>query len=73
MPGTSRAAHWRRQRAEIESTAEPTAVTERPDGTIEVAVQLVGRDKQGKLLSDGQARHVYECRGELVARMTIEA
>jgi ketosteroid isomerase-like protein len=64
--------YWRRQWAEIDSTAEPTAVTERPDGTIEVAVHLVARDKQGSLLSDGQGRHVYHFRGDLIARMTIE-
>jgi ketosteroid isomerase-like protein len=64
--------YWQRQWAEIDSTAEPTAVTERPDGKIEVAVRLVARDKEGKLLSDGQGRHVYEFRGDLIARMTIE-
>jgi ketosteroid isomerase-like protein len=64
--------YWQRQWAEIDSTAEPTAVTERPDGTIEVAVRLVARDKEGKLLSGGQGRHVYEFRGDLIARMTIE-
>ena len=36
--------YWRRQWAAIDSTAEPTAVTERPDGTIEVAVHLVARE-----------------------------
>jgi hypothetical protein len=64
--------YWQRQWAEIESTAEPTAVTERPDGTIEVAVHLVARDKEGKMLSEVKARHVYEFRGDLVARMTIQ-
>jgi ketosteroid isomerase-like protein len=64
--------YWQRQWAEINSTAEPTAVTERPDGTIEVAVHLVARDKTGKVLNDAEGRHVYEFRGDLVARMTIE-
>jgi hypothetical protein len=64
--------YWERQWAEIDSTAEPTAVTQRPDGTIEVAVHLVARDKEGKVLSEGTGRHVYEFRGDLVARMTIE-
>jgi hypothetical protein len=65
-------AYWERQWAEIDSTAEPTAVTERPDGTVEVAVHLVARDKAGNLLNDGQGLHVYEFRGDLVSRMTIE-
>jgi ketosteroid isomerase-like protein len=63
--------YWQRQWAEVDSTAEPTAIAERPDGTIEVAVHLVVRDKAGTLLSDGEGRHVYEFRGDLVARMTI--
>jgi ketosteroid isomerase-like protein len=64
--------YWQRQWAVIDSIAEPTAVTERPDGAIEVAVRLVARDKEGKVLSEGKGRHVYEFRGDLVARMTIE-
>jgi ketosteroid isomerase-like protein len=64
--------YWQRQWAAIDSTAEPIAVAERPDGTIEVAVHLVARDKDGKVLNDGEGRHVYEFRGDLVARMTIE-
>ncbi len=64
--------YWERQWAAIDSTAEPTAVSERADGTIEVAVHLVARDKAGKVLNDGEGRHVYEFRGDLVERMTIE-
>ena len=64
--------YWQRQWAEIDSTAEPTAVTERPDGTVEVAVHLVARDKAGKVLDASEGRHVFEFRGELIARMTIE-
>jgi ketosteroid isomerase-like protein len=64
--------YWQRQWAAIDSTAEPTAVNDRPDGTVEVAVHLVAHDKDGKVLSDEQGRHVYHFRGELVQRMTIE-
>ena len=64
--------YWQRQWAEIDSTAEPTAVTERPDGTVEVAVHLLARDKEGRVLNDGEGRHVYEFRGDLIERMTIE-
>jgi len=39
--------YWTRQWTAIDSTAEPTEVTERPDGKIEVAVRLVARDKAG--------------------------
>jgi ketosteroid isomerase-like protein len=64
--------YWERQWAAIDSTAEPTAVTERPDGTIEVAVHLVARHRDGKVVHDGPGRHVYDFRGDLVQRMTIE-
>jgi hypothetical protein len=45
-----------RQWTAIDSTAEPTAVTERPDGTIEVAVHLVALnllvvDRVGRFLA----------------------
>lgn len=65
--------YWRRQWAVIDSTAEPTALMERPDGTIEVAVHLVARDEDGKVINDAQGRHVYDFRGDLVQRMTIES
>ena len=64
--------YWQRQWAAIDSTAEPTAVTERPDGTTEVAVHLVARDKEGRLLNDANGRHVYEFERDLIRRMTIE-
>jgi hypothetical protein len=64
--------YWQRQWAAIDSTAEPTAVTERPDGTTQVAVHLVARDREGKVVSDAHALHVYEFEGDLVQRMTIE-
>ena len=64
--------YWQRQWAEIDSTAEPTAVTERPDGTTEVAVHLVARDSEGAVVFDEHALHVYAFDGDLVERMTIE-
>jgi hypothetical protein len=35
-------------------------------------VHLIARDKDGNALHDEQGRHVYEFRGDLVQRMTIE-
>lgn len=64
--------YWKRQWAQIDSTAEPTVITERPDGKIEVAVHLVARDKAGTVLFDEDGRHVYDFRGDLIQRMTIE-
>jgi nuclear transport factor 2 (NTF2) superfamily protein len=64
--------YWQRQWAAIDSSAEPIAITERPDGKVEVAVRLVVRDSAGNLLSEADGLHVYEFRGDLVQRMTIE-
>jgi ketosteroid isomerase-like protein len=64
--------YWQRQWGAIDSTAEPTAVSERPDGTTEVAVHLVGRDGAGQVLFDEHGLHMYEFEGALVRRMTIE-
>lgn len=64
--------YWQRQWAVIDSTAEPTAVTERPDGTTAVAVHLVGRGSEGQVLFDENALHVYTFKGNLVKSMTIE-
>lgn len=64
--------YWERQWAAIDSTAEPTAIAARPDGSIEVAVHLVARDGSGKVISEADGVHVYEFSGDLVKRMTIE-
>lgn len=64
--------YWKRQWAEIDTSAEPTSVSEQPDGKVEVAVHLVARDKAGEVLADEEGLHVYEFRGDLVQRMTIE-
>jgi len=64
--------YWRRQWAAIDSRAEPTAITERADGKAEVAVHLIVRDSAGNVLSEADGLHVYEFRGDLVERMTIE-
>ena len=64
--------YWQRQWAEIDSSAEPTAIRERPGGEVEVSVHQVGRDREGKVLFDDEVRHVYAFRGDLVDRMTIE-
>jgi ketosteroid isomerase-like protein len=64
--------YWERQWAAIDSSAQPITISERPDGSVEVAVRLVARDNEGSVISDSEGRHVYEFRGDLVRRMTIE-
>ena len=63
--------YWERQWAAIDSTAEPTAIAERPDGTVEVTVHLVARDREGSLLSESEGLHIYDFRDDLIRRMRI--
>ncbi|SES69940.1 nuclear transport factor 2 family protein [Geodermatophilus poikilotrophus] len=64
--------YWARQWAEIRAKVEPTGIRERPDGTVEVGVHQVFRDRGGTLLAVGDVRHVYTFAGDLVARMDVE-
>jgi hypothetical protein len=64
--------YWERQWAAIDSRAEPVAISRRPNGRVEVSVHQIGLDSTGRVLFDEEVRHVYEFRGALVHRMTIE-
>ena len=64
--------YWARQWAEIRPRVEPTGIRERPDGTVEVAVHQVVRDRGGALLAVADVRHVYTFAGDLVRRMDVE-
>jgi nuclear transport factor 2 (NTF2) superfamily protein len=64
--------YWRRQWEEIDSSAVPTVIEARPDGRVAVTVHLVARDQTGAVVNDSTGRHVYDFRGDLVERMTIE-
>src|ERR687890_494980 len=56
--------YWERQWAAIHSFAEPTAIAARSDDTFEVAVHLLVRDGAGNAVSEADAVHVYEFRGD---------
>jgi hypothetical protein len=64
--------YWRRQWAEIEPAVEPTALVDRPDGTVAVHVHQTVHDHGGALLADTNVTHVYAFHGDLVASMSIE-
>lgn len=64
--------YWTRQWTEINPDVEPTAINERPDGTIEVTVHQVVKDLQGSLLFDGTVKHIYTIQDGLLRRMDIE-
>lgn len=64
--------YWTRQWAEINPTVEPVAFTERPDGTLEIAVHQTVKDLQGAVLFDGTVKHIYTLQDGLLRRMDIE-
>jgi ketosteroid isomerase-like protein len=65
-------AYWERQFDVIDSRVEPEAFEELPDSRVSVRVHQRVRDPDGKVLSDGHVRHVYELRDGLVVRMDID-
>jgi len=65
-------AYWQRQWLELDPHVEPTRISERPDGKLEVAVHQVVKDKQGAVIFDGQVTHVYTLRDGLLQQMDIE-
>jgi RimJ/RimL family protein N-acetyltransferase len=66
-------AYWEGQFAQFDPRVEPLAVTELPDGRLEVRVHQVVNDLNGDLIGQGEVLHVYEFDGELIARMEIVA
>ena len=64
--------YWRRQWSEINPKVEPVAITERPDGKVEVEVDQLVKDLEGSILFDGKVKHVYVIDGGLLQRMDIE-
>ncbi|MCZ2860564.1 nuclear transport factor 2 family protein [Blastococcus sp. VKM Ac-2987] len=65
--------YWERQWAEIRPHVQPTRISERADGTVEVAVRQVVRDPGGYVLDRSDVRHVYTFDGDLVHRMDVES
>jgi hypothetical protein len=64
--------YWTRQWMEINPWVEPIKFTERPDGTIEVAVQQLVKSLDGEVLFDGLVKHVYTVQAGLLRKMDIE-
>jgi hypothetical protein len=64
-------AYWERQFALIDSRVEPVAFDELGDGRVSVRVHQRVRDPSGRVLSEGEVRHVYSFRDGLVTRMDI--
>ena len=64
--------YWIRQWSEINPKVEPVAITERPDGKVEVEVDQLVKDMQGSILFNGKVKHVYVIKDNLLYSMDIE-
>lgn len=64
--------YWTRQWTEINPNVEPTDITERQDGTLEVKVHQLVKDLDNKVLFDGIVKHIYTVQDGLLRRMDIE-
>jgi hypothetical protein len=64
--------YWKRQWTEINPTVMPLAVTERPDGKIEVLIDQKVKDLDGKSLFDGHVKHIYTVLNGLFKQMDVE-
>ncbi|TVT39339.1 nuclear transport factor 2 family protein [Hymenobacter setariae] len=65
-------AYWTQQWQEINPVVEPVAISRLPDGRAAVLVQQTVHDLNGKLLHEGQTRHIYTIREGLIQRMDIQ-
>ena len=64
--------YWTRQWTEINPIVNPVAITERPDGKVEVLVNQLVKDLSGNILFDGIVKHVYVIENDLLQHMDIE-
>src|SRR5688572_24571140 len=65
-------AYWERQWAAVDSYATPVRYTVLSDGRIQADVQLLVKDKNGTVLTDVMAKHIYTIENGLVRTMEIE-
>ena len=65
-------AYWTKQWSEINPKVEPVAITERPDGKVEVLVDQLVKDLEGNILFQGQVKHIYTFFNHLIFTMNIE-
>lgn len=64
--------YWTWQWAEIDPNVEPTALHERPDGSLEVTVHQKVKDLKGSLVFDGMVKHIYSFEDGLISKMDVE-
>ncbi|MBC7827925.1 MAG: nuclear transport factor 2 family protein [Chitinophagaceae bacterium] len=64
--------YWTRQWNEIEPFVEPVAISLKENGKVVVEVYQVAKDKAGKLLFEGNLKHIYSYKDGLIKGMEID-
>ena len=64
--------YWTREWKEINPSVDPVAYNERQDGTVEISVHQLVKDRQDTVVFDGTIKHVYTLQDGLLRRMDIE-
>jgi ketosteroid isomerase-like protein len=64
--------YWQRQWQELDPHVEPTTISERADGRLEVLVQQLVKDRQGNVVFEGLVKHLYTLADGLLQQMDIE-
>ncbi|MFD0795428.1 nuclear transport factor 2 family protein [Mucilaginibacter litoreus] len=65
-------AYWQRQWKEINPRVTPVAFHERENGLLEVEVDQLVKDLEGKVMFDGKVKHIYTIDNGLLCQMDIE-
>jgi hypothetical protein len=65
-------AYWTRQWQEFDPHVEPVEIIDREDGKTEVKVHQLVKSLAGKVLFDGEVRHVHTIVDGLIERMDIK-
>jgi ketosteroid isomerase-like protein len=63
--------YWTRQWAMMDSRAEPISFSTADDGSVHVEVHLTARDRDGNLLFDRHAGHIFHFENGLITRFSI--
>ena len=58
---------------EINPLVEPQNITVHEDGKVGVLVRQLVKDLAGNILFDGEVKHVYQVKNDLLLQMDIEA
>ena len=64
--------YWQRQFAMANPQVEPLNIERNAQGQFEVRVHQTVRDLEGKLLIDGEVKHVFTIRNGLIVRMDVK-